>query len=74
MLRSILVSALLSLAVATPVPQPGDIEARQLGDTANDVESGSCHDVTFIFARGSTETGNMVSLDSSRFGPKTSEG
>lgn len=23
----------------------------------NNVESGSCHDVTFIFARGSTEMG-----------------
>ncbi|KAF2772421.1 alpha/beta-hydrolase [Teratosphaeria nubilosa] len=27
--------------------------------TANDVENGVCADVTFIFARGSTESGNM---------------
>lgn len=58
---SIVISALLPLALAGPVPQSGDLQIRQLSSsTSNDVESGSCHDVTFIFARGSTETGNMV--------------
>lgn len=61
MLRSIILSALLSLVLASPVPESGELQARQLMDS-NDVESGSCHDVTFIFARGSTEMGNMVGL------------
>ena len=57
----VLLSALLPLALASPVSQSQDIQARQLsGSEANDVKSGSCHDVTFIFARGSTEMGNMV--------------
>ena len=61
MLRSIIVSTLLSLVLASPVPESGELQARQLMDS-NDVESGSCHDVTLIFARGSTEMGNMVCL------------
>lgn len=56
-------SVLFSLALASPVAQSQDIQARQMsGSDANDVQSGSCHDVTFIFARGSTEMGNMVRL------------
>ena len=60
MLKSVLISALLSLAVATPVPQPADLEVRQLLGSSNDVEQGNCKDTMFIFARGSTEIGNMV--------------
>lgn len=59
MFRSVVVAALLSLALTSPVPQSSEIQAPQLMDS-NDVKSGSCHDVTFIFARGSTEIGNMV--------------
>lgn len=59
MFRSAVVAALLSLVLTSPVPQSGEVQARQLMDS-NDVESGSCHDITFIFARGSTEIGNMV--------------
>ncbi|KAL2848750.1 putative cutinase 4 [Aspergillus pseudodeflectus] len=57
-LRSLLVAALAALAVASPVPTT-ELEARQLADTANDLKSGACKAVTFIFARGSTESGNM---------------
>lgn len=65
----VVVSALFSLALASPVAQSQDIQARQMsGSDANDVQSGSCHDVTFIFARGSTETGNMVRLYRSLLG------
>lgn len=59
MLKSVLISALLSLAVATPVPQPAGLEIRQLLGSSNDVEQGNCKDTMFIFARGSTEIGNM---------------
>jgi cutinase len=41
-----------SLAIRTP------LEKRQL--TANDVKIGKCKKVTLIFARASTEVGNMV--------------
>jgi cutinase len=58
-LRSLLVAALAALAIASPVPTT-ELEARQLADTANDLKSGACKAVTFIFARGSTESGNMV--------------
>lgn len=71
-MKSIL--ALLSLAaltaavpVANPVAAPVDIDAiaeletRQLGGTtANNFVDGGCRDVIFMFARGSTEPGNMV--------------
>ncbi|KAG2412066.1 cutinase precursor [Aspergillus terreus] len=56
-LRSVLVAALAALAVATPVPE-NSLQQRQLM-SSNDVEDGVCRDVTFIFARGSTEQGNM---------------
>lgn len=47
------------------VPEPADhalgfseIEARQTGNTQNDITSGSaCKALTIIFARGTTETG-----------------
>ncbi|KAF7592140.1 hypothetical protein BBP40_000627 [Aspergillus hancockii] len=59
-LRSLLVSALATLAVASPIadPETQSLEARQLA-SSNDLTSGACKDVTLIFARGSTEMGNM---------------
>lgn len=66
-LRSLLVAALATLAMAAPAPE---IQARQ-GMTSNELENGPCRDVTFIFARGSVEQGNMVCL-SRRRSPFTS--
>jgi hypothetical protein len=34
----------------------------QLGTTENAITSGQCKDVTFIYARGSTDYGNMVGV------------
>ncbi|RAK85586.1 cutinase-domain-containing protein [Aspergillus costaricaensis CBS 115574] len=62
-LKSLLLTAsLATLAISTPLASdPGSLYARQFGtgSTANELEQGSCKDVTLIFARGSTELGNM---------------
>jgi len=50
---SISLFGLLGVAIAAPT----DLEKRQV--TANDVKSGSCKKVILIFARASTEPGNM---------------
>ncbi|KAF2397428.1 cutinase [Trichodelitschia bisporula] len=50
---SLAVSTLISCALAAPT----ELERRQM--TANDLTSGSCKKVTLIFARASTEPGNM---------------
>jgi cutinase len=55
------VNALL-LFVASAFATPVDIEARQSSTTRNDLESGSssnCPRAILIFARGSTEAGNL---------------
>lgn len=73
----ILCAAGLAAAVPTQRVDEASVEARQYGyggypsggyggsTTNNDLQSGSasnCPKVIFICARGSTETGNMVSL------------
>lgn len=58
--HSMLVGALTALAMASPITGPGNsISVRQPMDS-NDLQNEQCKDVTFIFARGSTEMGNMV--------------
>lgn len=64
-LRALLVAALATVALATPVPNANPeadiaLERRQITNS-KDLENGDCKPVAFIFARGSTETGNMVS-------------
>lgn len=53
----------MALLAATTAALPTS-ERRQLGDrvgtTLDELEDGSCRDITFIFARGSTEIGNIV--------------
>lgn len=44
-----------SIAAAVPVEK----RAYTSGTTANDIKDGICRDITFIFARGSTEVGNL---------------
>jgi len=60
--------AFIGAVTATPVPSTGlettALEHRQIGgsDTSNDLVNGACKAVTFIFARGSTESGNMGTI------------
>lgn len=62
-IKSFLIAALATLAIANPIPEPEAhaLVARQ-GLNSDDIEKGICRPVTLIFARGSTESGNMVSL------------
>ncbi|CEL02233.1 cutinase 3 [Aspergillus pseudodeflectus] len=59
-INAILVAALAALSVASPLPADADItlERRQL-ISSDDLKNGDCKPVAFIFARGSTEAGNM---------------
>lgn len=51
---TITLGLLAAIAHGTPIAR------RQLGSsTSSELEDGSCGDIIFIFARGSTETGNM---------------
>lgn len=50
--------------VLVPAPATVDLEQRQSSNTRNELEQGSasnCPDGILIFARGSTEGGNIVS-------------
>ena len=56
---------ILTLAVhsfAAPAPIPKAIAARQASDTENDLVDGVCKALTVIFARGTTESGNVGTL------------
>lgn len=53
-----LAAGLAGLAVAAPSTNVGELHKRQA--TQNDLKSGTCKKVTLIFARASTEQGNMV--------------
>ncbi|KAF4949153.1 hypothetical protein FSARC_13571 [Fusarium sarcochroum] len=64
---TIITALIAATASALPATQETGIEARQFGgsSTRNDLangNSGSCPGVIFIYARGSTETGNLGTL------------
>ncbi|KAL4976916.1 cutinase 3 [Aspergillus desertorum] len=58
--HAVLLTALASLAIATPLPSDVGVSLeRRQSMSSNDLEQGDCKSVAFIFARGSTEMGNM---------------
>jgi len=65
MKSSLLIVAFISAIAATPVPN--HLQARQSSDESDELLNGTCKAVTFIFARGSTEPGNMGTI----VGPQT---
>ena len=62
--QSAAIAALICAVTANPVPieVPRLQERQDFNFTSNDLVDGLCRKVTFIFARGSLEAGNMVSL------------
>lgn len=56
-----LLAALTAVNAMPVVGEDSSLEQRQTKTTSNDLKNGPCMPVTFIMARGSTETGNMVS-------------
>lgn len=57
------VAAIASLLAATAIAAPTEmLEARQaVGNSASELENGACRPLILIFARGSTQPGNLVS-------------
>lgn len=54
---------LVSLTTAVPFTPPASLSVRQTSETENDLVDGSpCKALTLIFARGTTESGNMGSI------------
>ena len=51
--------ALVTLALVALVSGAPAVQTRQLGRSANDVANGVCRNTTLLFARGTTEGGNL---------------
>lgn len=65
-MKSFVAACLLAIAAANPV----EIRQNSVGSTANEFTEGGCRDIIMLFARGSTEIGNMGTI----CGPQTGEG
>jgi len=65
MLLTTILAALFATALSVPLPggrSPTPDEIRQAATTRNELLNGPCRNVTVIFARGTTESGNIGSL------------
>jgi cutinase len=69
MKTALILAALAAFAYGSPTPREDIIldlgamdDSEEWLDSRNDVTSGACKPVTLIFARGTTEQGNMGSL------------
>ena len=56
------ITAVVALLAAAAAAVPTGLERRQLGMTENELKLGSCKKITLVYARGSTEMGNMVCI------------
>lgn len=63
------IALLAGSAAALPTVEPRQLGS-SVGSTVNELSNGACRDITFIFARGSTEIGNFGST----VGPPTCSG
>lgn len=67
-MKSSILNVLVGITAVAAVPSDyASLETRQGGVVANDLKNGDCKPVTFIMARGSTETSNMVRHSLQRF-------
>ena len=57
-----LLSLLPPLAYSVPVTKVAIHSTRQIGGTANDLVNGICRPVSVVFARGTTEGGNIGTI------------
>lgn len=58
-LKVLLIASVAAMALAAPAPTPVEKRQTLTGETKNDIVNGSCKPVSFFFARGTTEGGNM---------------
>ncbi|KAG6368909.1 hypothetical protein INS49_003127 [Diaporthe citri] len=67
-MKTTILNVLVGITAVAAVPSDyASLETRQGGVVANDLKNGDCKPVTFIMARGSTETDNMGTV----VGPQT---
>ncbi|KAJ0122021.1 cutinase-2 [Diaporthe amygdali] len=67
-MKSSILNVLVGLTAVAAVPSDyASLDTRQGGVVSNDLKNGDCKPVTFIMARGSTETSNMGTV----VGPQT---
>ncbi|EPS41738.1 hypothetical protein H072_4336 [Dactylellina haptotyla CBS 200.50] len=61
-MRSILFSVAVLSLLQTPSAAPTELLPRQSSSTRNDLQNGACKPFSLIFARGTTEGGNLGSV------------